>query len=208
MKRQTKIRIVPRALCFLSCCTAVVSSHPDLCPRVIRRYRRQIGSSWRKLTPPAGRRCWCWPTCTKARRSRTWRPDSGSARGPAAKLAPLVQLMLCSACLAQAQLFDGRHCDTLASATEALAIAQDTGQPQWASDLNGIMAYLAAVEGDQERCRQLADAALAEPASAFTSAARPWVHWALGLLDLGRGHPDTALIQLETIWQGPARYHA
>ncbi len=112
------------------------------------------------------------------------------------------------ACLAQAQLFDGRHCDTLASATEALAIAQDTGQPQWASDLNGIMAYLAAVEGDQERCRQLADAALAEPASAFTSAARPWVHWALGLLDLGRGHPDTALIQLETIWQGPARYHA
>jgi len=70
------------------------------------------------------------------------------------------------------------------------------------------MAYLAAVEGDQERCRQLADAALAEPVSAFTSGAKPWVHWALGLLDLGRGHPDTALVQLETIWQGPARYHA
>jgi len=111
-------------------------------------------------------------------------------------------------CLAQALLLDGRHCDALASATEALQVARDTGQPQWASDLNGIMAYLAAAEGDQDRCRQLADAVVAEPASAFISAARTWVHWALGLLDLGCGRPDTALVQLETIWRGPARYHA
>jgi tetratricopeptide (TPR) repeat protein len=110
-------------------------------------------------------------------------------------------------CLAQALLLDGRHCDALACATEGIQIARDTGQPQWAGDLDGIMAYLAAVEGDQDRCGQLADAALAEPANAFTSTARTWVHWALGLLDLGRGHPDTALVQLETIWQGPARFH-
>ena len=112
------------------------------------------------------------------------------------------------ACLAQALLFDGRHCDALASAAEALRIAHDTGQPQWTSELNGILAYLAAVEGDQERCRTLADAALAEPANHIISAAKPWVHWALGLLDLGQGRPDTALVQLETIWHGPARYHA
>ena len=111
-------------------------------------------------------------------------------------------------CLAQALALDGRHCGALASATEALRSAQDTSQPQWASELNGIMAYLAAVEGNQERCRTLADAALAEPANYITSAAKPWAHWALGLLDLGRGHPDTALAQLETIWHGPARYHA
>jgi DNA-binding CsgD family transcriptional regulator len=111
-------------------------------------------------------------------------------------------------CLAQALLFDGRHCGALATATEALQIARDTGQPQWSRDLHGMMAYLAAVEGDQDRCRQLADAAGADPASSFMSAATPWVHWALGLLDLGRGHPGTALVQLETIWQGPARYHA
>jgi DNA-binding CsgD family transcriptional regulator len=111
-------------------------------------------------------------------------------------------------CLAQALLLDGRHCDALASATEALRIARDTGQPQWTSDLNGIMAYLAAAEGDQDRCRQLADAAVAEPANASIVAAKTWVQWALGLLDLGRGRPDTALIQLETIWQGPTRYHA
>jgi DNA-binding CsgD family transcriptional regulator len=111
-------------------------------------------------------------------------------------------------CLAQALLLDGLHWDALASATEALRIARDTGQPQWTSDLNAIMAYLAAAEGDQDRCRQLAEAALAEPASASITAARAWVQWALGLLDLGRGHPDTALVQLETIWQGPAQFHA
>jgi DNA-binding CsgD family transcriptional regulator len=112
------------------------------------------------------------------------------------------------ACLAEALLFEGRHCDALASATEALRFARENGQPQWAGELNGIMAYLAAVGGDQARCRQLVDAALAEPAEAFTSAAKPWVHWALGLLDLGRGRPDTALVQLEKIAHGPASYHA
>jgi DNA-binding CsgD family transcriptional regulator len=111
-------------------------------------------------------------------------------------------------CLSQALVFDGRHCDALASATEALRIAQDTGQPQWAGELNGIMAYLAAIEGDEERCRTLASAALAEPANPVAPSAKPWVHWALGLLDLGHGRPDIALVKLETIWHGPARYHA
>src|SRR5262249_50939095 len=82
------------------------------------------------------------------------------------------------------------------------------GQPQWAGDLQGILAYLAAAEGDQERCLQLVDAAAAVPAGSFTSVAAPWVQWALGLLDLGRGHPGTALVHLETISQGPAHYHA
>ena len=110
--------------------------------------------------------------------------------------------------LAQALLFEGWHCDALASATEALRIAQDTGQAQWVSELNGILAYLAAVEGDLDRCRILADAALAAPGNHITSAAKPWVHWALGLLDLGHGRPDIALVQLETVWHGPASYHA
>jgi len=112
------------------------------------------------------------------------------------------------ACLAQAQLYAGRLCDATASATEALGIARATGQPQWASELNGTMAYLAAIEGNQERCHQLAASALAEPVGALAPAARPWVRWALGLLDLGSGRLDTALMQLEAIWQGAAHYHA
>jgi DNA-binding CsgD family transcriptional regulator len=111
-------------------------------------------------------------------------------------------------CLAQALVFDGRHRDARATAAEALRIAQDTGQAQWAGELHGILAYLAAIEGDQERCHQRAGAALAGPASAVTPAATLWVHWALGLLDLGRGRTDTALVQLETLWHGPDPYHA
>jgi DNA-binding CsgD family transcriptional regulator/tetratricopeptide (TPR) repeat protein len=110
-------------------------------------------------------------------------------------------------CLAQALVFDGRHCDAQAAASEALRIAHDTGQMQWAIEANAILAYLAAVDGDQVRCRRLVDAALAEPATHATAAGTPWAAWGLGLLDLGRGRLDTALVHLEAISQGAMRYH-
>ena len=111
-------------------------------------------------------------------------------------------------CLAQALVFDGRLGDGLTTASEARRIARDIGQPQWGSEATAICAYLAAIDGDEERCAALTDAALAEPANRFTAAATPWVWWALGVLDLGRGRPDDALSQLEKITRGPARYHA
>src|SRR6266545_3250356 len=109
--------------------------------------------------------------------------------------------------LAQAQVFDGRHRDALASATEALRIARDTGHAHWTIEASAVIAYLAAVDGDEQRCRRLVDAALAEPALA-TSAGTPWAPWALGLLDLSGGRLDIALVQLETVAWGPRRYHA
>jgi DNA-binding CsgD family transcriptional regulator/tetratricopeptide (TPR) repeat protein len=111
-------------------------------------------------------------------------------------------------CLAQALVFDGQHRDALASASEALRIAQDTGHTQWTIEANEIMAYLAAVDGDEERCRRLADAAIAESAVHAAPTGGSWAHWALGLLDLSRGQLDTALVHLETISRGPARHHA
>jgi DNA-binding CsgD family transcriptional regulator/tetratricopeptide (TPR) repeat protein len=110
-------------------------------------------------------------------------------------------------CLAQALVLDGRHRDALASASEALRLAHDTGQVQWTIQATAIMAYLAAVDGDEARCRGLADAALAEPATHTAVAGTPWAGRALGLLELGLGHLDTALVQLERIFQGPLRYH-
>jgi ATP/maltotriose-dependent transcriptional regulator MalT len=110
-------------------------------------------------------------------------------------------------CLAQALVLDGRHRDALASASEARQIAQDTGHTQWTVEANAIMAYLAAVDGDEARSRQLVDAALAAPATHAASAGTPWARWALGLLELGRGRLDTALDQLEAIAAGPMRDH-
>jgi DNA-binding CsgD family transcriptional regulator len=92
----------------------------------------------------------------------------------------------------------------LASTSEALRLAQDTGQRQWTIEATAITAYLAAISGYERRCRELVDAALATHAA---SAGTPWVPWALGLLELGRGRLDTALVQLERIFRGPMRYH-
>jgi DNA-binding CsgD family transcriptional regulator len=111
-------------------------------------------------------------------------------------------------CLAQTLVFDGRLRDGLTMASEAVAIAYHTGQPQWGHEANAICAYLAAIDGDEERCLELVDAAMASPASHFTMSATPWVSWALGLTDLGRGRPGDALDHLERITRGPARYHA
>jgi DNA-binding CsgD family transcriptional regulator len=110
-------------------------------------------------------------------------------------------------CLAQALVFDGRHFEALAAASEALQIAQDTGHTHWTIEANEIMAYLAAVAGDEERCRSLLHAAHTEPGAHVNPAGTSWAPWALGLLDLGCGRLDTALVHLEKIQQGPMRYH-
>jgi DNA-binding CsgD family transcriptional regulator len=111
-------------------------------------------------------------------------------------------------CLAQVLVFEGRLREALSTASEALRIAQDTGQQHWAGEASGISAYLAAISGQEQRCRRLLDAALDEPAGHVTTAAGTWAHWALGLLDLARGRPVDALSQFETITRGPVRYHA
>ncbi|MFF4988939.1 ATP-binding protein [Streptosporangium saharense] len=94
--------------------------------------------------------------------------------------------------LAETEMFHGRHRDALATATEGLRIARDTGQTQWAGQLGAFLAYLAALEGDEERCRTLADEALAAG-----PAGHGWATWALGVLDLGKGRIEAALSRLE-----------
>ncbi|MBG0827990.1 AAA family ATPase [Planomonospora sp. ID67723] len=107
--------------------------------------------------------------------------------------------------LAEAELFLGRHRQAVVSAAEALRIARDTGQRQWASHAGGVTAYLAAVEGEEERCRAAADEVLAESARSG-GVAVSWAHWALALLDLGRGRVEAALARLESLSQGPSRH--
>ncbi|PWI45844.1 LuxR family transcriptional regulator [Streptomyces sp. ICBB 8177] len=112
--------------------------------------------------------------------------------------------------LAEAELFHGRPRDALAGATEALRIARDTGQRQWTSQLTAFLAHLAAVEGDPEACRRLADEALAvtgPDAAGVIAPGTPWAQWALGLLDLGAGRAREALDRLEALANGPMRHH-
>ncbi|MFI9157165.1 helix-turn-helix transcriptional regulator [Kitasatospora aureofaciens] len=111
--------------------------------------------------------------------------------------------------LAEAELFHGRHADAELTATEALALAQDTGQHQWVSQLSALLAYLAALDGRTDRCTELAATSLATtgPQTAAPAAGHPWAQWALALHDLGQGRAAGAADRLHALTTGPHRHH-
>ena len=106
--------------------------------------------------------------------------------------------------LARAQAHLGRLPEARASAEEAYALAEAAGQAPWLSQSSGLLAYLAAAAGEQERCREYAARALTDLAPTVMSLGESWGRWALGLLDLGLGRPASALEHLRTLENGPA----
>ncbi|MEV0401464.1 ATP-binding protein [Actinoallomurus sp. NPDC050550] len=107
--------------------------------------------------------------------------------------------------LAEAELFhDGRHHDARATASTALSVAEDTGQHQWVIQLKSFLAYLAAIEGDEERCLRLCADAMS--GSAIPMQGALWVDWARATLDLGHGRVDAAMNRLEALTEGPGWY--
>ncbi|MER5641677.1 LuxR family transcriptional regulator [Kitasatospora sp. NPDC002227] len=107
---------------------------------------------------------------------------------------------------AEAELFHGRHRDAEVTAGEALGLARDTGQLQWVSQLQSLLAYLAALAGEEAGCAELAAAAL-ESTGPAPAAGQPWARWALALLDLGQGRAAAALDRLTALTSGPHRHH-
>ncbi|GAB3969884.1 LuxR family transcriptional regulator [Actinoallomurus acanthiterrae] len=109
--------------------------------------------------------------------------------------------------LAQAQVPAGLFRDAEANVAEAITIARDTGRPQRVGRLETLLARVAAIQGDEKRCRALTgdgdplgrDLAGAEAAAADC---------ALALLDLGLGRYDDALDRLEKARLGPGRFTA
>ncbi|MEV2269735.1 helix-turn-helix transcriptional regulator [Nonomuraea africana] len=99
--------------------------------------------------------------------------------------------------LAQAQLWAGLHREAEASVAEAVGIACDTGLQQRIAWLSGVTARIAAIAGDEARCRGLV--AAAPDAYRATGAA------VLGLLEVGLGDHEAALNRLEAAWSGPGR---
>ncbi|MEV1177064.1 AAA family ATPase [Nonomuraea sp. NPDC049784] len=111
-------------------------------------------------------------------------------------LLPLALLLL-----SRSQMFLGLHRDALANAKEGLRIARDTGQRHYAAQLVAVMTYLAALEGDEDRCLALAEG-IADVQDAATGGMRCV---ALNLLDLSLGRPEAALRRAEEFGAfGPA----
>jgi DNA-binding CsgD family transcriptional regulator len=107
--------------------------------------------------------------------------------------------------LAEGELFNGRPREALTHATESLSIAEDIGQGLWASQMQAFLAYLAAVRGDGQTVRSCVAASLS--VGADSAAGHPWTQWALGVLDLGQGRAEEALVRLEALAHSPQRHH-
>ena len=106
---------------------------------------------------------------------------------------------------ASAQAYGGRPGEARATVDEALTLARDTGQQRWTDALAEPLALVAAVSGDERRCHEVTDAALAGADRPAWSV--PWTSAALGLLDLGYGRPEAALARLQALAEGRRFFH-
>ncbi|GAB2749589.1 ATP-binding protein [Kitasatospora kifunensis] len=110
---------------------------------------------------------------------------------------------------AEAELFHGRHRDAELAVAEGLALARDTAQPQWVSQLCALDAYLAALRGERELVGQRVGEALADQASSWgaPAAGTSWSQWALAVHDLGLGRAAEVVERLEPHTAGTYRHH-
>jgi DNA-binding CsgD family transcriptional regulator len=106
-----------------------------------------------------------------------------------------------------AEQFLGLHGRAYAHGQEALRIADATGQTVFTRYASGLLAWIAALEGDEQTCRRLASEAATDLNSPETGWSGPaWTVWALGLLDLGLGRHDSALACFTELAEGSARH--
>ncbi|GAA2778661.1 LuxR family transcriptional regulator [Saccharopolyspora taberi] len=106
--------------------------------------------------------------------------------------------------LTRAQLHQGQRYDALAGGMEALRIARDIGQGQAITYVSTVLAHLAAMDGDEQRCADLAtEARRPGTGHSYVRAA-----CALGLLDLGLGRHEAAWDRLSSLVDGANRMDA
>ncbi|MEV6429078.1 LuxR C-terminal-related transcriptional regulator [Nocardia sp. NPDC051463] len=89
--------------------------------------------------------------------------------------------------------------------TEGVRIAQEVNQPNRVGQAESILAVIAAISGDEERCRKLTKHALCQASTDFNAIDIAHAEWALGLLDLGYGRYEAAIDRFEALWERPDR---
>ncbi|MFE5330384.1 LuxR C-terminal-related transcriptional regulator [Embleya sp. NPDC056575] len=104
--------------------------------------------------------------------------------------------------LARCRLFLGRHEHAHSTAVEGLDIARSTANHHHEAMLHGVLAVLAAIDGDEDGYHAAARHAGAGGGPAV------WTACAEALLDLGRGRHETALTRLTDIADGPRAHVA
>ncbi|MEU4742200.1 LuxR C-terminal-related transcriptional regulator [Actinosynnema sp. NPDC023658] len=104
--------------------------------------------------------------------------------------------------LARGHLHLGQHRDARAAAEEGLRIAADIGQGFSVGFLSSVLAELAAIEGDEARCEELAATETGGPPASVRAAC------ALALLDLGLGRHESVLDRLADVAAGAYRLYS
>src|SRR5215472_14829707 len=87
------------------------------------------------------------------------------------------------------QAWTSRWPVAVASASEGLRLATETGQDNAAAFHHGTLAWVAAAQGREQECRAHADAALEQAARRALASQAGIAAWALGLAELGAGRP-------------------
>jgi hypothetical protein len=101
--------------------------------------------------------------------------------------------------LALTQIPNGHWSSAAAALEDGIRLARQTGQHQVVAHMESELALLAALRGDEDRCRSLA------ALSAERASMRRLMHvahtarWALTVLELGRGRPEEALVHAREI---------
>jgi DNA-binding CsgD family transcriptional regulator/tetratricopeptide (TPR) repeat protein len=110
--------------------------------------------------------------------------------------------------MASVEMWTGRYASAAASAGEGLRLALDTGQENPAAHHRGVLAWIAAVQGRDQECRDAAAAALARAIGHRLGPHAAIASWALALLDLGMGRPGEAFDRLDALTNaGPGEGH-
>jgi DNA-binding CsgD family transcriptional regulator len=98
----------------------------------------------------------------------------------------------------------GRYAWAEACAAEGLQLAQETGQPNLACRHLIALAEVAALRGQADEGRRLAEAALGEASGRGLVGTAALACRALGLLELALGNPREALVRFDALWRlGP-----
>jgi len=128
------------------------------------------------------------------------------ARARSAGAAALLPALL--APLSSLEAWTGRYSAASANATEGLRIAAETGQDNFGAHLRSVLAWIAAVHGREQECREQAGAAHAQAMGHRLGPAAGISSWALALLDLGAGRPEKARDRLAALaTAGPGDSH-
>ena len=97
----------------------------------------------------------------------------------------------------------GRHSAAVVSGTEGLRLAKDLDLPMAICGSDASLAWVAAVRGEEERCRQLATEAVELAETHHLAGIAVIATWALGLLELSLGRPEQAFDRLSDPVKGP-----